>query len=114
VPLRFRQHWPIMAPQSAAAAGAVPVDPNESLSGSIIACVGVMFAASTVSLGLRFYVRGRLLRAIAAEDWCILAAWVSSRNQAFVPVELLFPWNHGLLASLAGATRDATPAAPLH
>jgi hypothetical protein len=65
-----------MAPQSSPAAGAAPIDPTESLSGSIIACVGVMLAVSTIAIGLRFYVRGKLLRAISAEDWCILAAWV--------------------------------------
>ena len=81
-----------MAPQSSPAAGAAPIDPNESLSGTMIACVGVMLAASTTAIGLRFYVRGRLLRTVSAEDWCILAAWVSSLtvyNSAFVPVE---PW----------------------
>ena len=80
-----------MAPQSSPAAGAAPADPNESLSGSIIACVGVMLAASTIALGLRFYVRGRLLRTLSAEDWCIFTAWVSSDaylNQALAPVGL--------------------------
>ena len=75
-----------MAPQSSPGAGAAPIDPNESLSGSIIACVGVMLAASTIALGLRFYVRGRLLRTVSAEDWCIFTAWVSFDNQAFAPV----------------------------
>jgi hypothetical protein len=49
---------------------------KEDLSGTIIACAGTMIALSTLAVALRFYVRGRMVRTIASEDWCILAAWV--------------------------------------
>ncbi|KAK3374662.1 hypothetical protein B0H63DRAFT_255129 [Podospora didyma] len=52
------------------------VDPAESLSGTIVACASVSFFFSSVAVALRFYVRGKLLNALAREDWSILAALV--------------------------------------
>ncbi|KAK4168120.1 hypothetical protein QBC43DRAFT_366631 [Cladorrhinum sp. PSN259] len=48
---------------------------KEDISGTIIACSAIMMALSTLVVGLRFYVRGCMIRNIASEDWCILAAW---------------------------------------
>ncbi|GAB1311861.1 hypothetical protein MFIFM68171_02071 [Madurella fahalii] len=49
---------------------------KEDLSGTIIACAGIMMALSTLAVALRFYVRLWMFRTVASEDWCILAAWV--------------------------------------
>jgi len=74
---------PPLAPRSAA--DAVTPAAKEDISGTIVACASVMLSLSTLVVGLRFYVRGKMLRAIASEDWCILAAWVgtfSSRGRS--------------------------------
>ncbi|GAB1316029.1 hypothetical protein MFIFM68171_06239 [Madurella fahalii] len=62
-------------------------DPDEGdLSGIVVACVVVVTLLATVSVGLRFYVRGRLLRTIKSEDWCILIALADGFSVSTVPV----------------------------
>ncbi|KAK0719234.1 hypothetical protein B0H67DRAFT_149203 [Lasiosphaeris hirsuta] len=51
---------------------------GESLSDIIVVCAVVMTTLASFTVGLRFYVRGKLLRAIRKEDWFILVALMSS------------------------------------
>ena len=46
------------------------------LSGTVIACAVVMPVLASLAVGLRFYIRGKVIRAIMMEDWCILVALV--------------------------------------
>ncbi|KAK3935172.1 Phosphoglucosamine mutase [Diplogelasinospora grovesii] len=55
---------------SAAAAG--------DLSWAVVACAVIMTVVGSLAVGLRFYTRGKLIRAIRREDWCILVALVFS------------------------------------
>ncbi|KAK3342011.1 hypothetical protein B0T25DRAFT_357033 [Lasiosphaeria hispida] len=61
-------------------ADAAVADPKngESLSDIIVVCAVVMTTLASFTVGLRFYVRGKLLRAIKKEDWYILVALMSS------------------------------------
>lgn len=63
-----------MAPYLVAGRATAPA--KDDISGTIIACAGVMMSLSTLAVALRFYVRGRILHTIASEDWCILVAWM--------------------------------------
>ncbi|KAK4031575.1 hypothetical protein C8A01DRAFT_51393 [Parachaetomium inaequale] len=45
-------------------------------SGTIVACAVVMTFLSAVAVGLRFYVRAKLLRSVKGEDWCMLASMI--------------------------------------
>ncbi|KAK4158651.1 Phosphoglucosamine mutase [Cladorrhinum sp. PSN259] len=65
-----------MAPSLIRRSDAATPAAKDDISGTIVACSGVMIALSTLAVGLRFYVRGWMLRAIASEDWCILVAWI--------------------------------------
>jgi len=62
------------------------VGARDDLSATIIACASVMTVLSALAVGLRFYVRGRLLRTYAVEDWCIFAAWVSAHRSSLKPL----------------------------
>ena len=39
-------------------------------------CAVLLTAMATAAVALRFYVRGKLLRSIKSEDWCMLVALV--------------------------------------
>lgn len=54
------------------------VSDEGDLSGTIVTFAVVLTLLATAAVGLRFYVRGRLLRTIKSEDWCILIALVGS------------------------------------
>ena len=43
---------------------------------SVVVCAVVLPVLAAVAVALRFYVRVKLLRAVKAEDWLILAAMV--------------------------------------
>ncbi|KAK4238677.1 hypothetical protein C8A03DRAFT_14885 [Achaetomium macrosporum] len=51
-----------------------PADGDRSA--TVVACAAVMTFLATVAVGLRFYVRGKHLRSIKSEDWCILVAMI--------------------------------------
>ncbi|KAK4118812.1 hypothetical protein N657DRAFT_582933 [Parathielavia appendiculata] len=53
-----------------AARSAPANDANESA--TIIACSVVLLGIAAVAVGLRFYVRARLVRSVKIEDWCML------------------------------------------
>ncbi|KAK3391182.1 hypothetical protein B0H63DRAFT_520376 [Podospora didyma] len=55
-----------------------PPSDDPSISWTVIACAVVTTALASLAVGLRLYVRVKLLRAMAREDWCIIAAWVFS------------------------------------
>lgn len=55
----------------------VPLD-TSSRSGSVIACVISCWVICGVAVAARFYARGRIQRVLGSEDWCVLAAYVSS------------------------------------
>jgi hypothetical protein len=42
----------------------------------VVACAVLMTSIATVAVGLRFYVRGKHLRLVKSEDWCILVSVV--------------------------------------
>lgn len=44
---------------------------------NVVAAFTTMFAAATLAVGLRLYTRVKFLYGLKAEDWLILAAWVS-------------------------------------
>ncbi|RII10599.1 hypothetical protein CUC08_Gglean006594 [Alternaria sp. MG1] len=47
--------------------------------GPHITAVAIIFTALSLSiLSLRFYVRGWMIKAIGADDWILIATWVSS------------------------------------
>ncbi|KXX73599.1 Phosphoglucosamine mutase [Madurella mycetomatis] len=50
------------------------VSDEGDLSGTVVAFAVVLTFLATAAVGLRFYVRGRLLGTIKSEDWCILIA----------------------------------------
>jgi hypothetical protein len=64
--------------ESDPAVAAPPVDGD--ISYTVILCAVLLTAMSTIAVALRFYVRGKLLRSIKSEDWCMLVALVG------------FPW----------------------
>jgi hypothetical protein len=45
-------------------------------SGRVVVCAVVMTVLSALTVGLRFYVRGKLLGTLKSEDWFILLALV--------------------------------------
>jgi hypothetical protein len=57
------------------------------LTGNIIACAVVMPVLASSFIGLRFYIRGRILRAVKIEDWCILVALVRLPNALTIPLK---------------------------
>jgi len=64
-------------PPSRRADSTIALDGDGGRSGTVVAWAVVMTVLAAVSVGLRFYVRGKMLRAIGREDWCILLALVS-------------------------------------
>ena len=66
------------SPESDPAVAGPPLDGD--ISHTVVLCAVLLTAMSTTAVALRFYVRGKLLRSIKSEDWCILVALVG------------FPW----------------------
>jgi len=50
---------------------------STSFAGNIIACAVVCWVLCGVGVTARFYVRGRILKLLGREDWCVLVAYVS-------------------------------------
>ncbi|KAK3395257.1 hypothetical protein B0H63DRAFT_386009 [Podospora didyma] len=48
--------------------------PTDTLAPTVIACTTIMLCLSLLAVALRFYTRGKLMRAIGREDWCVLVA----------------------------------------
>ncbi len=68
-----------MSSSSSGAADPVSADDdNESRyrAATVVVCAVVLPVLASVAVALRFYVRAKLLRAVKAEDWLILAAMV--------------------------------------
>ncbi len=61
--------------------GAADADAGHDQGASVIACAVVLPVLAAVAIGLRFYVRAILLRAVKIEDWLILVAWVCSSRE---------------------------------
>lgn len=57
-----------------------PIDPatlpHDSLKTNVIACSVACFSIAAVFVGLRFYTRTRIVKALAASDWFLLASVV--------------------------------------
>lgn len=49
---------------------------DDSLSAGVIACAIVSLVIAAVAVAARFYTRAVIIRALAPEDWFVLAAWV--------------------------------------
>jgi hypothetical protein len=61
---------------SSSAGAASPPVAVEDRSDTIIACAVSLAFVAMVAVGLRFYVRAKLLRSVKVEDWFILTALV--------------------------------------
>ena len=53
--------------------------PSDNQAPSVYACAITTVAIAAVAVTARFYTRGRILRVVGIEDWCILVALVSPR-----------------------------------
>lgn len=53
---------------------AIADQPGGSYQGNIIGCAVATWAVSAVFVGLRFYLRGHLMKVLGREDWTILAS----------------------------------------
>lgn len=53
-----------------------PGDDGGDLSNVVIACTIVCLVVAAIAVAIRFYTRTVVVRALAAEDWFVLAAWV--------------------------------------
>lgn len=53
-------------------------DDEENRSANLVACAIVCQVISGLFVGARFYSRSLVMRALAREDYCILASWVCS------------------------------------
>jgi hypothetical protein len=62
------------SPESDPAVAALPVDGD--ISYTILLCAVLLTSMAATAVALRFYVRGKLLRSIKSEDWCMLVALV--------------------------------------
>jgi hypothetical protein len=56
--------------------GAADPDAGRDQGVSVVVCGVVLPVLSAVAIGLRFYVRAVMLRAVKSEDWLSLFAWV--------------------------------------
>ena len=66
-----------MASSSADPAAGIPPTAGEiERSNSILISAIVLTTTSIVAVGLRFYVRVRMLRSVKSEDWCMLVSLV--------------------------------------
>lgn len=58
----------------------IPNLPHDSRQGNIIAASVVTWVIAAVFVGLRFYTRGRIVRALNSSDWCILISLVCCKT----------------------------------
>jgi len=59
-------------------AGNPPPGADDDISAFVIASAVTALAVATVAVAARFYTRAAMMRALAAEDWFVLGAWVGT------------------------------------
>ena len=53
---------------------------DDDISAGVIASAVTSLAIAAIAVAARFYTRAAIIRALAAEDWFILAAWVGTTS----------------------------------
>jgi hypothetical protein len=78
--------WP--SPETLKMPSAAPPSPDggDDISASVIASAVSALAVATAAVAARFYTRAVIRRALAVEDWFVLAAWVSALTHYASPL----------------------------